>query len=67
MQLTGARGESPFTVKQHDRVSFSGTTTPNGTGFAEKAGVTDAEGRTQLEAEGFHLSVARSSLKIISS
>ena len=64
VQLTGARGESPFRVKQRDHVSFSGTTTPNGTGFAEKAGVTDTEGKTQLEAEGFHLSVPRSSLKL---
>lgn len=64
IQLTGKAGESPFTVKQGDAVSFTGKVVKNAAGFAKSAGVTDAEGKTLLTAQGQHLTVAKSALTL---
>jgi len=62
VQLTVRAGESSFEVHSGQRVSFTGTVTANGPGFADQVGVTDAEGKAQLDAQGYHLFVARSSV-----
>lgn len=64
IQLTGKAGESPFTVKKGDAVSFTGKVTKNASGFAKSAGVTDAEGKKLLTAQGQHITVAKSDLTL---
>lgn len=66
VQLTGGSGESPYKVKKGDAVSFTGMVAANGSGFAAKAGVTDAEGKKLLSAQGQHIAVAKSALKLAS-
>ena len=66
IQLTGAAGESPFTVKAGDSVAFTGTVVKNPDGFAEQAGVTSDEGASMLESQGYHIAVSRSALKLAS-
>ena len=56
MQLTGA-SESPFQVVAGQRVSFTGTVTPTGAGFAERVGVDAAEGAQQLAQQGRRIAV----------
>lgn len=64
VQLTGGSGESPFTVKKGDAVSFTGKVVKNTAGYAKSAGVADDEGRAMLTAQGQHLTVARSALTL---
>ncbi len=64
IQLTGAAGESPFTVKAGDSVAFTGTVTKNPDGFANQVGVTTAEGASMLDSQGYHIAVTRSALKL---
>ena len=64
VQLTGKAGESPYTVKKGDLVSFTGTVAKNTAGFAKAAGVTDAEGKKLLTAQGQHITVAKSALTL---
>ena len=64
VQLTGKAGESPYKVKTGDIVTFTGTVTKNPTGFADKIGVTGQEGRSQLTAQKFHVTAAKSALKL---
>ena len=64
VQLTGKAGESPYTVKRGDAVSFTGKVVKNATGFAKSAGVTDAEGKKLLNSQGQHITVAKSALTL---
>ncbi len=67
VQLTRERGESPFTVKAGDRVSFTGKVAGNESGFAHRVGVTPQEGSRTLTRQGAHLTVPEQSLKISNS
>ena len=67
VQLTGAAGESPVTVKAGDRISFAGgkvVATP--TGFAAKVGVDTAEGSSQLTAQKAHVEISKTAIKLTS-
>ncbi len=64
IQLTGGAGESPFTVKKGDAVSFISKVVKNTTGYAKTAGVAGDEGRAMLTAQGQHITVARSALTL---
>ena len=66
VQLTGEAGESSYKVKRGDRVSFTGKVMSNSAGFAERAGVTDAEGQKLLNAQGQHIDVPKSALQLSS-
>lgn len=66
VQLTGTRGESDYEVKQGDTVDFTGTITRATSGFADKAGVTAAEGAEQLTKLGYYVSAPASSVKLSS-
>lgn len=67
VQLTGAAGESPVTVKVGDRISFStGTMTATPAGFAEKVGVAAAEGATQLTTQKAHIEIAKNAITVAS-
>lgn len=50
-------GESPDNVKAGDRVNFRGVVVANAPAFARTAGVTAAEGASQLTAQGAHIAV----------
>ncbi len=64
VQLAGA-GESGYTVKPGDRVSFTaGKVVPTGPAFAGQVGVNTAEGAAQLTAQGQHISVAKGDLRL---
>ena len=64
IQLTGKAGESPYTVKKGDAVSFTGQVAQNAAGFAKSAGVSDAEGKKLLDAQGQHITVAKSAVTL---
>lgn len=67
VQLTGAAGESPVTVKAGDRISFTGgkvVATP--TGFADKVGVATTDGSAQLTAQKADVEIAKTAIKLIS-
>ena len=66
VQLTGRAGESPYTVKRGDSVTFTGQFVKNTAGFAGKVGVTGSEGKAQLDAQGCHIDAAKSSLELAS-
>jgi hypothetical protein len=66
VQLTGTRGESDYKVKQGDAIDFTGTVTAAAAGFAEKAGVTAAEGAAQLTQQGHYVAVPSSTVKLAS-
>jgi hypothetical protein len=51
VQLTGT-GESPYQVQEGDSVDFQGTLVPHSAGFAQQAGVDEAAGAAQLDAQG---------------
>jgi len=63
VQLKGS-GESSFTVKAGDHVSFTGAVEKNADGFADAAGVTTDEGGQQLTAQGNHVVADRASLML---
>ena len=66
VQLAGA-GESGYTVKPGDRVSFTaGKVVATGPAFAGQVGVNAAEGAAQLTAQGQHISVAKGDLRLSS-
>ena len=65
VQLTGAAGESPVTVKAGDRISFAGgkvVATP--VGYADKVGVDTTEGSAQLTAQKAHVEIAKTAIKL---
>jgi len=66
VQLTGAAGESPYQVRQGDRVDFTGTVVAHDPGFAATVGVDDAEGAGQLSAQAQHIEVDRAALALSS-
>jgi len=66
VQLTGAAGESPYQVRQGDRVDFTGTVVAHDAGFPATVGVDDAEGAAQLSAQGQHIEVDRAALALSS-
>lgn len=67
VQLTGAAGESPFSVKPGDHVDFDGgKVVPTAAGFPSKVGVTAAEGAQQLLAQKQHILLARKALSLSS-
>ncbi len=55
-------GESSIHVRAGQRASFNGVLRAQGSGFASRAGVADAEGGRQLTGMGVHLSVDVSAL-----
>jgi hypothetical protein len=59
-----ARGESMPHVRSGQRVSFHGTLVENSNGYADRMGVTPAEGASELARQGFHISVRPSKLTI---
>jgi len=64
VQLAGT-GESGYTVKPGDRVSFTtGKVVPTGPAFAGQVGVNAAEGAAQLTAQGQHITVAKGDLRL---
>lgn len=66
VQLTGAAGESPVTVKAGDRISFSGgkvVATP--AGYATRVGVDAAEGAAQLAAQKAHVEIAKNAITLV--
>ncbi len=52
----------PHPVRKGDHVSFTGTLVPTSTGFAHDAGVTAAEGATQLTAQKAHIQITKSAI-----
>ena len=66
VQLTGAAGESPYQVRQGDRVDFTGTVVAHDGGFPAAVGVDDAEGAAQLAAQAQHVEADRASVKLSS-
>ena len=66
VQLTGKAGESPYKVKTGDSVTFTGKIVKNSTGFADSVGVTAKEGKSQLDAQGYHIDAPKASLKLAS-
>jgi len=64
VQLTGVQGESPYQVRQGDRVDFTGTVVAHDAGFPATVGVDDAEGAAQLAAMGQHVEADRAALKL---
>ena len=64
VQLTGTAGESPYQVRQGDRVDFTGTVVAHDPGFAATVGVDDAEGAAQLTAQAQHIEVDRAALAL---
>ena len=66
VQLTGAAGESPYQVRQGDRVDFAGTVAAHDGQFPATVGVDEAEGAAQLAAQAQHVEVDRAALKTTS-
>jgi len=64
VQLTGVQGESPYQVRQGDRVDFTGTVVAHDAGFPATVGVDDAEGAAQLAGAGQHIEVDRAALEL---
>lgn len=65
VQLTGAAGESPVTVKAGDRISFTtGKVVATPAGYADKVGVDASEGAAQLGAQKAHIEIAKSAIKL---
>ncbi len=64
VQLAGT-GESAFTVKPGDRVSFTtGKVVSTSPAFAGQVGVNAAEGAAQLISQGQHITVAKGDLRL---
>ena len=66
VQLAGAAGESPYQVRQGDRVDFTGTVAAHDGSFPATVGVDDAEGAAQLAAQAQHVEADRASVKLSS-
>jgi hypothetical protein len=66
VQLAGAAGESPYQVRQGDRVDFTGTVAAHDGSFPATVGVDDAEGASQLAAQGQHVEADRASVQLSS-
>lgn len=67
VQLTGTAGESAYQVKAGDKIDFSGgKVVPTPAGFAQKVGVTAAEGAAQLTSQRQHVSLAQSAVHLSS-
>jgi hypothetical protein len=64
VQLAGAAGESPYQVRQGDRVDFTGTVTAHDAQFPATVGVDDAEGGAQLATQGQHVEADRASVEL---
>jgi hypothetical protein len=62
VQLEGG-GESGYTVRPGDRVSFSGRLVANPAGFAQRSGVDAAEGAAQLDRQAAHVIVRQADLR----
>ncbi len=66
MQLTGPAGESPYSVKRGNRVSFeTGKLVTNPAGFTAQVGVTAAEGAAQLTAQAQHIAVSKTAVRLV--
>jgi hypothetical protein len=63
VQLDG-RGESTYTVKAGDRVSFTGQLAANPTGFDQRIGVDAGEGAEQLRTQAAHITVPVDALQL---
>ncbi len=64
VQLTGPAGESPYSVKRGNRVSFNtAKVVANPAGFAAQVGVTAAEGAAQLTAQVQHIAVSKTAVR----
>lgn len=63
VQLEGS-GESAFTVQAGQRLTFTAQVVPHDGGFADTVGVTADEGADQLDGQGHHLLVDRSTLAL---
>ncbi len=63
VQLNG-NGESGYTVKQGDRVDFTGMMTAHEPTFAGQVGVDAAEGADQLTQEAAHVTVDKSAVTL---
>jgi hypothetical protein len=63
VQLEGS-GESAFTVQAGQRLTFTAQVVPHDGGFADTVGVTADEGAGQLDGQGQHLLVDRSTLAL---
>ncbi|MCZ2828151.1 hypothetical protein O2W14_04785 [Modestobacter sp. VKM Ac-2986] len=66
VQLAGAAGESPYQVRQGDRVDFTGTVTAHDGQFPATVGVDDAEGAAQLATQAQHVEADRSTVQLSS-
>ena len=62
VQLVGNQ-ESPYTLRDGDRVSFTGTITKNNANFIKDSGLSSAEGADLLRGQGVHLQVQKNALK----
>jgi hypothetical protein len=63
VQLDG-RGESTYTVKAGDRVSFTGQMAANPPGFDQRIGVDAGEGAEQLRTQAAHITVPVDALQL---
>jgi RNA polymerase sigma factor (sigma-70 family) len=63
VQLVG-RGESPFWVRPGQKVSFIGRLVPNAPGYAQRAGLTEREGRKLLAGQTQHIEVRYESVRL---
>ena len=63
VRLVG-EGESPAAVEVGDRVSFTGEAVPVPAGYTDSAGVTDAEGRGELEGMRTYVEVPSGSVVV---
>jgi hypothetical protein len=65
VQLEGG-GESAYTVRPGDRVSFTGQLVANPAGFARQSGVDPDEGAEQLDRQAAHITVSQADLRLTS-
>ena len=63
VELAGT-GESPFRVKQGQKVSFTGKVIRHGPDFAGRVGVTATEGAALLARQGQHITVSKAKLRL---
>jgi hypothetical protein len=65
LQLVGD-GESPYSVREGDRIDIAGQVVAHGPDFAREIGVDPSEGAEQLTRQGAHLEVQQSELRVSS-
>ena len=63
VQLTGT-GESGYRVRRGDRVDFTGRVVPTPPGFAQRVGLSAADGAEQLQRQQAHLEVAKNAVRL---